>query len=141
MGYQLVKQSMCNATYLDNDVCEIHGLKIYGTPYSKTYGRWSFMKSEEDLDREWAKIPEGIDILVVHTPPFGVLDLVEGAGHVGSVTLADHIFNRVKPKLVVCGHLHLNGAKTEQKNGITFVNAAMLDEDYILTRKPVTVVL
>jgi len=139
MGYQLTKQSLSNATYLDNDLAIIQGLKIYGTPYSRTFGRWSFMKSEEELNHEWSKIPEGIDILIVHTPPYGILDVVSGV-HVGSTTLADQIFNRIKPKLVVFGHIHEGYGQTEI-DGIKFVNAACLDAYYDLRNKPIQIAL
>lgn len=139
-GRDVTSKMFSNAVYLDNDLYEVEGFKIYGTPWSRTYGRWSFMKEENELDHEWNKIPEGIDILIVHTPPYGLLDVVPRAGHVGSTTLADHIFNRIKPKLVVCGHIH-EGYGQVEKDGIKFVNASCLDADYDLRNKPLQIVL
>ena len=48
-----------------------------------------------------------VDVLVAHNAPFGIHHRDEGA-HVGFMGLATYI-ERVKPKLVVHGHQHLNG--------------------------------
>ena len=136
MGYQITKEMFSNATYLDNDLYEVNGLKIYGTPYSLKYGGWSFMKEESELSAEWAKIPEGIDILIVHGPPKGILDYVARGGNVGSETLRDHIFDRIKPRVVIFGHIHPSyGMKTVK--GIKFINAASLNDDYELVNDPI----
>ena len=44
-------------------------------------------------------------LLVVHTPPWGVLDEVMGRFHAGSKNLGRFIRNKA-PFLVVCGHIH-----------------------------------
>ena len=139
-GYQLAKQLFSNATYLDNDLAEIYSIKIYGAPYSKKYGYWSYMLEEEDLNKEWAKIPENIDILIVHGPPFGILDKNRNGIECGSKTLRKQIFERIRPKLVVMGHIHENSGILKEGN-ITFVNAAQLDEWYNLTNKPIHISL
>lgn len=141
-GYQTTKQMFTNAIYLDNDECVLEGLRIYGTPYSNKYGRWSFMMEDDELDSNvWSKIPSGIDILVVHGPPHGILDFVPRGGHVGSRSLRTHIFDRIKPKLVVFGHIHEHGGKIVEQDGIKFVNASLLDEYYILKKKPVKIAI
>jgi predicted phosphodiesterase len=145
-GYQLAKQMFSNAIYLENDLyISNSGLKIYGTPFTETYGNWSFMRSEEDLDKIWAKVPEGIDVLIVHGPCFGILDEVKLRNgkieNTGSVTLRKHIFERLGPaglKAVIFGHIH-QSYNQKTIDGIQFVNAALLDEDYVLTNKPIQI--
>jgi len=44
-------------------------------------------------------------VLVVHPPPWGVLDAALGRFHVGSVNLR-HFIESVQPRLVICGHIH-----------------------------------
>ena len=62
--------------YLENDFVEIEGLKIWGSPITPTFGTgWAFNKSRAKTHEVWAKIPDGTDIVVVHGPPKGVLDL------------------------------------------------------------------
>lgn len=144
MNYETTKMLFTNSYYLEDNLIEIKGLKIYGTPWSKRYGYWSFMKEESELDRVWAKIPEGIDILVVHGPPYGILDKVPRGNDfydlAGSKTLRDHILYRVRPRLVCCGHIHCDAGQMEVE-GIKFSNAAVLDDSYCLTQKPQQIVL
>ena len=44
-------------------------------------------------------------VLVVHTPPWGILDEVMGKFHAGSKNLLEFI-RRKKPAVVICGHIH-----------------------------------
>jgi len=48
--------------YVDRLV-EVLGLRIWLTPWSRTFMDWAFMKSEDELRDIYARIPEGIDIL------------------------------------------------------------------------------
>lgn len=111
------------------------GLKIYGTPWTPNFNQWAFMYNNPSQGHEhFSKIPEGVDVLICHGPPFGILDtcLSHDTGkmkHAGSKELLYHI-NRVKPKVVVFGHLHLNGGKQVQKDGILYINAAVCNEAY-----------
>jgi Icc-related predicted phosphoesterase len=62
--------------YLENETIEIEGLKIFGSPYTPTFGYgWSFNKDRNKLERIWRKaIDEDVDIVIVHGPPRGMLD-------------------------------------------------------------------
>ena len=98
-----------NITYLENESVVIEGLKIWGSPYSPTFGNWYFMKSRDKMQKLWENIPEDIDILVTHTPPRGCLDLSHNRNNqlesCGCSNLLKHVF-RVKPKLHLFGHIH-----------------------------------
>src|SRR5690349_6680630 len=101
--------------YLCDSGTEFQGLKIWGSPWTKTFpGMNPHCKAftcdtEEDLSEKWALIPDDIDILITHSPVFGVLDGIEiedgSLFHVGSKSLR-MIMGHVKPKLWVCGHIH-----------------------------------
>jgi Icc-related predicted phosphoesterase len=136
-SYPMAKTLFSNATYIRDELIEVQGLKIWGSPWSKTFGRWAYMTSEEELLLKYQRIPEGIDILISHTPVYGILDKVERVGSVGSTSLRSEVFDRIKPRLVVAGHLHLNGGLTKTENGIIFANAAICDEDYNPSREPI----
>lgn len=95
--------------YLENDFTEIEGLKIWGSPYTPTYGNWSFMKARDKIGRIWENIPLDSDIVVVHGPPKGILDstynrsgLMEFCGCKSLLTA----IKLVNPKLMCFGHIH-----------------------------------
>jgi Icc-related predicted phosphoesterase len=136
-GRLLTKEMFTDAEYLENELTNYNGLKIYGTPFCKKYGSWSFMKNDDELNHEWDKIPAGIDILVTHGPPFDILDKAHNV-HCGSKSLRDQIFKRIRPKIVVFGHIHEGYGQTE-RDGIKFINAACLDGNYVLANKPVVI--
>lgn len=98
-----------NIIYLENEGTEIEGLKIWGSPFSPTFGNWYFMKARDKMQKLWENIPLDIDILITHTPPKGCLDLSYNRNHqlefCGCANLLKHIF-KVKPKLHLFGHIH-----------------------------------
>lgn len=119
---------------LNHDWINIDGIKIFGSPYTPTYGQWAFMKSRETINRVWEQIPEGMDIVAVHGPCKGILDLsynrINELEFCGDSALRKHILYRVKPKYFLSGHIHnfediINtGFRHLPDYGITFSNAA-----------------
>src|SRR5690606_33849601 len=101
-----------NWHYLQDELLEIKDLKIWGTPWQLTYWNWAFNLKEEDLKKKWELIPEDVDIIIVHGPPYGYGDFFinkvfpYNQTQLGSKTLTLRI-EKIKPKLVVCGHIHL----------------------------------
>lgn len=98
--------------YLENDAVTVNGVKIFGSPYTPMFGNWSFMRARHKLDRIWNKaIPDDSDIVIVHGPPKGVLDLsYDGDGKLefcGDKSLMNKL-KIVKPKLMLFGHIHNN---------------------------------
>ena len=95
--------------YLENESVEIEGFKIWGSPYSPTFGSWYFMKGRDKMWKLWENIPQDTDILITHTPPRGCLDLSYNRNHqlefCGCSNLLKNVF-RVKPKLHCYGHIH-----------------------------------
>lgn len=101
-----------NIIYLENESVEIEGIKIFGTPITPTFGNWYFQKSRDKLDKFWSNIPEDIDILVIHGPPKGVLDLSYNRDHklefCGCNALKRHVVHRLNLKMCLFGHIHNN---------------------------------
>jgi len=56
-------------------------------------------------------------ILVVHPPPWGVLDQVIGRFHSGSKMVRD-LVERTRPRLLICGHLHEAAGKAKVKDTV-----------------------
>lgn len=95
--------------YLENDFVEIEGFKIYGSPYTPTFGNWSFMKARDKMHDLWAYIPDDIDIMICHGPIKGVLDLSRNTNgdleYCGDLALKKRIL-AIEPKLFCSGHIH-----------------------------------
>ena len=100
---------------------------------------WAFNLPEEKLKLYWDNIPEGTDVLLCHSPPYGIMDTPGRAGkgskHIGSKTLLDRVIE-IKPKIMVFGHNH-NSNGVIEVDGTTFINCSMVDEEYKLTKKPI----
>jgi hypothetical protein len=122
---------------------DYNGIKVFGSPYTPTFGQWSFMKSRETINRVWEQIPEGMDIVGVHGPCKGILDLSYNRQNelefCGDMALRKHILNRVKPKYFLSGHIHnfediINtGFRYLPDYDITFSNAAAVtDRKFLL---------
>src|SRR5690606_28258558 len=81
----------------------------------------------------WDKIPNNVDILVTHGPPFGVLDKTYYDNkNVGCEILMQKI-QMVRPVLHVFGHIHeCRGVVIDKIGGspITYVNTSSLDLRY-----------
>lgn len=131
-----------NVSYLNETSIELYGLKIYGTPIQPWFHNWAFNRIKgDDIKRHWELIPDDTDILIVHGPPNKILDRLHPMfmrsnedPNVGCEILREKIFD-IKPKLVVCGHIHEAYGSVEI-DGITFVNASCLNENYRPVNKP-----
>lgn len=118
-------------TYLQDTLIEIQGIKIYGSPYTPEFLNWAFMKKRgADIKAVWDKIPEGIDVLVTHGPPFKILDATSSSTNVGCEDLLDKVL-KIKPKIHVFGHIH-EAYGSQATEGIKFFNASVLNEHYQL---------
>lgn len=139
----LVREILSNMMYCIDEEVVIAGKRIYLTPWVPTYGTWSFMKSEKDLEKVYSRIPNGLDLLVCHGMPYKINDLtMRGKFHVGSVSLAEAI-SRAKPKNFIGGHIHgwsqfTQGTTTKpvfnkdviHRDGCRHMNVSVLNEDY-----------
>ena len=100
--------------YLENESITIDGIKIFGSPFTPTFGYgWAFNKDRTKLDRIWRNIiDEDVDIVVTHGPPKGILDLsLDRVGNLercGDKSLLNRVME-VNPKLCLFGHIHDSG--------------------------------
>jgi Icc-related predicted phosphoesterase len=135
------------ATYLENSGAEIEGLKFWGSPVTPRFFDWEWnVNRGKDIAAIWKKIPDDINILITHGPSYGVLDLVEdnlsNMGrdlHQGCEELAKRIKELKNLKLHCCGHLHTDGGKQVNINGVTYANAAICTEQYRPINNPVII--
>lgn len=136
--------------YLEDSSTEFEGLKIFGSPWTKTFeGMNPHCKAftcdtEEELAEKWALIPDDTEILITHSPPWGILDKTIRNKHVGSISLLTKIEDMKTPPIIwVWGHIHEQGGKQlVLKHGgpNTFcVNASLVNERYEPVNKAVTI--
>ena len=124
-------------TYLEGDSVTIRGLKIWGGPWTPRFFDWAFnVDRGERIKRYWDLIPDNTDVVVTHGPPAGILDVGSvrfGSESAGCEELALAI-KRVRPQLHVFGHFHTSYGVVV-KNGIMYVNASVVNEEYKLANK------
>jgi Icc-related predicted phosphoesterase len=139
-------------TYLCDSGTEFEGLKIWGSPWTKTFEGMNpkckafTVDTEEELAIKFSLIPEDTDILITHSPPFGILDAIpleDGTSfHVGSTALRNTIWHSKAPlKLHVFGHIHECGGRSFETSLTKFVNASYVNEKYKPVNKPIRVIL
>ena len=115
----------------------IGDLNFFGSSYTPKYLNWGFMQDEETRERYWENMIEGMDVLVTHGPPKGIMSKIEDGTEIGCEYLRKFV-DRVKPKYHLFGHNHA-GAGVTSRNGTLFVNAALLTEHYQKFRPPIVV--
>ena len=114
-------------------------LRVWASPWSNRFGDWAFMRAPADLAPVYESIPEGIDVLVSHQPPYGHCDAVPDfrtgrPSPQGSRQLLMAI-DRVKPKIVICGHIHEGHGRADH-DGVPIYNVSVVDEHYQLVHAP-----
>lgn len=128
-------------TYLQDDWVEIEGVKIYGSPWQPEFYNWAFNlpRCGNALKEKWDSIPADTGILITHGPPQGHLD-VSGPPYnepnLGCELLRVKV-DELKPKFHVFGHIH-GSAGYKEHNGTHFINASVLNEDYVQVNNGVT---
>jgi Icc-related predicted phosphoesterase len=81
---------------------------------------------EDELARHFEVIPDGIDVLITHTPPRGHGDLTSTGDHVGSEALLAAIERR-QPPLAVFGHIHEGRGEPTRIGRTLCANSAICD--------------
>jgi Icc-related predicted phosphoesterase len=136
------KQIFTNAIYLENELINIEGINIWGSPVNEMNEIPWFRAFSNNQQELCEMIPKGLDILLTHGGPYMVLDRVITGEHVGSKPILEAIM-KTKPRYHIFGHIHESYGRHEDKNTI-YLNVAMTDErnnlfmDGKLLHKPIT---
>jgi predicted phosphohydrolase len=131
-----LRARLSNAVVLVNETAKIDGVAIWGSPVTPMEGGAFALSCSEDRARLYSQIPPDTQILLTHTPPFGVLD---GEAHAGCRELRTAVI-RIRPRLHVFGHIH-DGYGTRATRHTMFVNAALLGEYGSLDKQPIVLEL
>ncbi len=148
--------------YLCDSGTEFEGLKIWGSPWTKSFRGMNpnckafTLDTEEELKEKWMLIPQDTDILVTHSPPFLTFDQVMKNNmltSVGSVSLGRHLID-YPISLHVFGHIHECGGRHFDGRNISTdtpdclklhprisVNASYVNEYYEPANLPVRIIL
>lgn len=115
-----------NVHYLRNSGVEIDGVKFYGVPM--------FMNDciSSRQNRNYDDIPADTDILITHSPAYGILDLDDHT-HYGSEALLKTV-TTIKPRYHRFGHVHAQHGILI-KDGTVYSNGAIMNDDYTLLNK------
>lgn len=116
-----------NVHYLCNSGIEIDGVKFYGVSM--------FLEDciTDRQSRNYANIPDDTDVLITHSPAYGILDYDDGINYGSEVLL--QVVTSVNPHIHLFGHIH-------KRHGITtigtttFSNGAIMNENYTILNHP-----
>jgi Icc-related predicted phosphoesterase len=123
-----------NAVYLEGTSLEYQGLIIHGAPWVPELRGQAFFKEESELRNCWSAIPKGVDILITHTPPAGILDVSSGGLKLGCEHLSAELKAKA-PSLHCFGHVHASsGVHVAGKT--TYINAAQVNSHFKISREP-----
>ena len=105
---------------------ELQGLKFFGFPWvcPDRYSQWNWVTSEAGITLATSEIPDGTDVLMCHSPPYGCLDMCPG-GNIGNPALLLRLAGMNNPpKWLLCGHVHESGGGVTRVGSTTIVNSA-----------------
>jgi predicted phosphodiesterase len=131
-----------NTHYLVDEVHVLpNGMRLYASPFSKRFMDWWFMY--DNAEQQWSGIPAKIDILLTHQPPYKHIDIANPKyGHLGCEIL-DRKIHELKIPLSIFGHIHQEEGKPriEKTEHTTYINAALLDDNYEMVHEPIYIEL
>ena len=121
----------------DSDVI-LNDIKIWGSPWSPEYNNFAFNKKRGDeMSKVWQNIPDDVDILLTHTPPYSILDYEPKEGNLGCRDLLYKVM-QIQPKIHAFGHIHFSYGQVNL-NSTTYVNCCILDENYKVRNEPIVI--
>lgn len=129
--YCLYEANICgldsNVHYLCNSGVEIEGVRFYGVPM--------FMSDciTNRQSHNYAIIPNDTDVLITHSPAYGILDFDDNINYGSEEILAKLPALNLRAHLF--GHIHAQHGITNI-NGIVFSNGAIMNIDYTHALSP-----
>lgn len=116
-----------NVHYLCNSGIEIDGVKFYGIPM--------FMGDcvNDRQSRNYANIPDDTDVLITHSPAYGILDFDDEINYGSEEILMKLSDLHIKAHLF--GHIHAQHGVMVH-NGVTFSNGTIMNADYSVLNTP-----
>lgn len=143
LAKNIIEGSRENVHFLLHEAKNIQNIKFFASPFTPTFFNWAFnLDRGEPIKQKWDLIPNDVDVLITHGPPFGILDVVgpdfrnKVAKHVGCEELRKKIDTMDNLKVHISGHLHNSYGYIKEKNK-TFISAASLNDRYNVANRPI----
>lgn len=132
-GKQMRNHLHCE--YLEDESLCVKGYNIYGTPWTFrpqwANFPWAFgLRDNMKLKYAWEQIPKKTDVLVCHSPPYGIFDYCPPNAHekdwrhIGCKHLLRYIDSLKKLQICCFGHCHAQDPFQMERNGVNFLNCA-----------------
>jgi len=122
--------------YLNDSGASIKGIKIWGSPVQPDLIGWAFGKERgAEMKPHWDLIPKDIEILITHTPPFGILDKPRSGTSIGCEELSKRL-EELDLKFHVFGHVHASYGE-EQRGKTKYINASNINSSKGLVNQPI----
>ena len=134
----ILREFRVRAVNLEGREVEVFGMKFMGLPDIPWMGgEWNHERQEDEIKRHIDLILERRpDVLVSHSPIYGVLDCPWGDYHIGSTALSNALVHgEHRPIAVLHGHCHEMGSQTREVMGMLVSNAAMGRRVHVIPRR------
>ena len=127
--------------YLQDEQVEVRGYTIYGSPWQPAFCDWAFnLPRGTACWEKWSAIPEAVDVLMTHGPPYGRGDQTHAhRGHSGERVGCQDLRRAIEQRSVsvsVAGHVH-EGYGVSHDGATLYVNASTCTHDYRPTNLPI----
>jgi len=126
---------LSNAVVLNRTGVTINGVRFWGYDWTDVY--FNPGPNAEQIMLEYEHIPEDTDVVITHMCPRSILDKTIDGREIGSTSLLEKVYG-ARPQFHLFGHCHDRQAIHEE-NGITFVNAAMIDAYFRVRINPIII--
>ena len=111
-------------TFLCDSQTQVDGIRLYGTSWCS--GKTQIFECAPGFrDMQFAKIPEGLDVLISHAPP-SITESTKFSNPFCLEELTQCVMTMAHPpKVIVCGHYHDgSGAEYKMTCGTRVINVA-----------------
>lgn len=108
LAEEILCNNVSNLVYLHDSEYIFDGIKFYGYPWQPEFCNWAFnlKRGSDKMQAVVGAIPDDVDVLVTHGPPYGTLDFVYyDKMNVGCLDLSKRL-DEVVPMVHVFGHIH-----------------------------------
>lgn len=111
-------------------------IKFYGSPWQPEFHNWAFNlpRNGDELKQVWDNIPDDTDVLITHSPPYGIGDYTLRNSRVGCELLMSRV-EKMNLLVHTYGHIH-EGHGVSVKNNTIFVNSSICNIKYKPINEP-----